>query len=172
LVELPRGRGTKRGLSGANLPTLIYVKAILTLPRQGQGMHGASNPAVVLVIDDEAVIRDMFQVILESAGYEVIAADSVAAGVTQYRDQSPRLVITDINMPGESGLAAIRQIRALDPQARIIAMSGGLDEVAMEEAAKAAGASSVLSKPFRRAHLLTMIAQELTRAPALAPTVH
>jgi CheY-like chemotaxis protein len=119
--------------------------------------------ARILLIDDDDIFRKMIRAMLVSAGYQVQEADSGESGLALYRQQPPDLVITDILMPDMEGLETIRALVALDPQIRIIAISGsspGWVEDYLEDAA-AFGARRVLQKPVTLNQLLTAVAEVL-----------
>jgi CheY-like chemotaxis protein len=113
----------------------------------------------VLVIDDEAPMREMVRTILEAARIEVIEAMDGVSGLALFREHRPPLVITDILMPNKDGIEAMREIRAVDPNVRIIAMSGGgrAKYTDFLNVAKEFGAVETLTKPFRRDELLTAV---------------
>jgi DNA-binding NtrC family response regulator len=81
---------------------------------------------LILVVDDEASIRDICQVTLETFGYRVVTASDGTEAVVQFtqRMNEIRLVITDMMMPFMDGRVTIRALSKLNPQIRIIASSG------------------------------------------------
>ena len=117
----------------------------------------------ILVIDDDPIIREAVADWLHAAGYGVRTAADGSAGLAAVRFAPPRLVITDIHMPGTNGTAVISDLKQHYPQVAIIAISGlfnsgqGLDA----EAAIALGAARALAKPFKRAELLRDLAELL-----------
>jgi CheY-like chemotaxis protein len=104
----------------------------------------------ILVIDDDAVVRETIIQVLESEGYLVVSAEDGRRGLACYRNEAPDLVITDIIMPEMEGLQALAQIRDLNPAAKMIAISGGarIGNTDFLEIARLLGASDVISKPF------------------------
>ena len=80
--------------------------------------------ALILVIDDDASIREMLRVILTASGHQVLTANDGMAGLQLFRAEPTDLVFVDMMMP-HSGLGAIRVLRSQFPNLRIIAMSGG-----------------------------------------------
>jgi DNA-binding NtrC family response regulator len=119
----------------------------------------------ILVIDDEPGMRKTIRAMLEGAAYRVLEAPDDAAGIKLYQEHVPRLVITDILMLDKDGLETVREIRKLDPKARIIAMSGG-GRTARADFLKVAerdGAMDSLKKPFRRNELLAAVERALAR---------
>jgi CheY-like chemotaxis protein len=120
--------------------------------------------ALILVIDDEAAIRQMIRRILERAGYSVIEAPGGRAGIKLLRNQPVDLVMTDIIMPDMEGIETILQIRRDFPAIRILAMSGGgaakVSSVYLDAALKL-GADAILPKPFRASALCDLVNQLL-----------
>jgi len=123
----------------------------------------------VLVIDDEAQIRESIQQVLSRVGFTVTTAGDGAAGVSDFFAQPVDVVIVDIIMPRSNGIEVINQIRAQFPCARILAISGGgnfsslgykpgtITTEAYLASATQAGADAVLSKPFRRDELIATV---------------
>jgi len=115
----------------------------------------------VLLIDDEAMIRNVMRAQLESVKLEVTEACDGREGVARYRKQRFDLVITDIIMPDQEGIATIRDIRSIDPNAKIVAMSGGGRRHNFEflDYTQKLGAMASLQKPFTRQQLLETVAR-------------
>ena len=119
----------------------------------------------ILVIDDNPDIRKVVRQCLEDAGYEVIEAPDGAAGLTMFDRQTMDLVITDLHMPELGGLATIVELRRKVPTAKIIAISGGGDEVQYGDElsyAKKLGALRTLKKPFRLPEMLNAVEEVLS----------
>jgi len=104
----------------------------------------------ILVIDDDVIVRETIVQILESEGYAVVSADDGKRGVALFRSERPDLVITDIIMPEKEGIQTITEIRAMTPDAKVIAISGGgrIGNTDFLKIARLLGASDVISKPF------------------------
>ncbi|MCX7043902.1 MAG: response regulator [Candidatus Sumerlaeota bacterium] len=117
----------------------------------------------ILVIDDEEQVRKTLQLILEQAGYEVIGAPDGNVGIELFRKNPTDLVITDLLMPEKEGLETIMEIRRDFPDAKIIAISGGGREGALNflAVAQKMGAAATLSKPFERKQLLEAVTKVL-----------
>ena len=122
--------------------------------------------ALVLVIDDSSVVRDLVRGMLEHAGHSVVDANDGDAGVRLFNQQRPDLVITDLVMPNKEGIETIREIRQSKSDAKVIAMSGGSSQQAGRylNAAKKLGADAVLGKPFTAAELLALVRQLLAQS--------
>jgi DNA-binding response OmpR family regulator len=113
----------------------------------------------VLVIDDEAGLRQTIRRMLEIAGHEVTEAENGRVGVEAYRLRPTDVVVTDIIMPQKEGIETIREIRALDPNVRIVAISGGGRRQNMDflRIAGKLGATITLAKPFRKDELIACV---------------
>lgn len=153
-VESEVGKGTqfKVFLPAVATQSLTPV-ANLSVP-QGQGQ-------TVLVVDDEAAVREMLQTALETHNYQVITARDGAEAIQLYTQQSAAisLVLTDLMMPGVNGTVAIQVLQRINPQIKIILMSGLLPQ---ENAYNAANRQwPLLMKPFTTPELLWMIHDQL-----------
>jgi len=119
--------------------------------------------ARILIIDDEAMIRDLLVNILEREGYETITASGGKDGIKIYRENPADLIITDLLMPEKDGLETIMELRREFQDVKIIAMSGGgkVDPDTYLQIAKTMGAIKTISKPFERKELLKTIQEIL-----------
>jgi two-component system response regulator HydG len=109
----------------------------------------------ILIVDDEKGIRDFLcKAILKYSGSIVEAVSSVSDAIKKFEKKPYNVLITDINMPGTSGLFLIRYVKKLFPGCMIIAMSTAGSQ--LEEAEKI-GASFCLSKPFTISEVLEKI---------------
>jgi two-component system, chemotaxis family, chemotaxis protein CheY len=106
--------------------------------------------AKILVIDDDAIVRETVIQVLEDHGHQVRSAEDGRRGVAAFRAERPDLVITDIIMPEQEGIQTITEIRALAPGAKIIAISGGgrIGNADFLKMARHLGAADVVAKPF------------------------
>jgi DNA-binding NtrC family response regulator len=116
--------------------------------------------ADILVIDDDAIMRDLIVDWLEGAGYKVHKASDCRAACTAL-ERSPALVVSDMWMPGACGAAAIAYFKEKAPGTRVIAVSGhfGSGQGCTEQDAVGAGAERALAKPVKRAELLAAVAE-------------
>ena len=114
----------------------------------------------ILVIDDDAIMRDLIVDWLEAAGYAVRKATDCGSASAAL-EAHPALVVTDMWMPGPCGAEAIRWMREKNPGMQLIAISGhfGSGQGCTEEAACAAGAARTLAKPVKRADLLAAVTE-------------
>ena len=83
----------------------------------------------VLVVDDEPAVRTCLTILLESVGYDVDAAQDGIEALLLISTNTPDIVISDLNMPGMSGVDLLSEIRRRFPQVVTIAMSGAYENV-------------------------------------------
>lgn len=112
--------------------------------------------ARILVIDDEPDICETLDVVLSLAGYEVVTAKSGDDGIARAEQQPFQLVITDLLMPGTSGVDTLAAMKRIDPRTAVIVVSGYASE---EEAlrCRTEGAARILDKPFQLDDLLQVV---------------
>ena len=114
----------------------------------------------ILIIEDDAIMREALAEWLEGAGYGVRKAADGTAGLAAVKFAVPTLVVTDIHMPGTSGATVIAELKQRCPETPVIAISclfnsgHGMDA----DAAIALGAARALAKPFKRGELLRAVA--------------
>jgi len=113
----------------------------------------------VLVIDDDPVICQVMRRVLERRGYDVATAPDGQSGLGRFAQLQPDLVIVDILMPGKEGIATILELRETNPDARILAMTGGgsFNSGEVLRIAELVGADNSLEKPFRPAELVASV---------------
>ncbi len=119
--------------------------------------------ARVLVIDDDKLMCLALAKMLMAEGYVVEQAGDGDEGLRLYRQNPFDVVVTDMIMPDKEGIQIIRELRKLDPNIRIIAMSGGGRGGATDylKWAKLMGAKRCLSKPIKREELVGAVAEVL-----------
>ncbi len=101
----------------------------------------------LLVIDDDAMVRQSIMAFLQDAGYRVHAEPSGAAGIDWFRRHKPDLVLTDLRMPDCDGLTILRMVKEIDPDVPVIVISGmGMVNDVAE--ALRLGAADYLVKPL------------------------
>lgn len=120
----------------------------------------------ILVIDDDLAMRSLISQVLARSGYEVETAEEGSEGLQLLSRSRFDLVISDIIMPGMEGIETIREIRALYPGLKIIAISGGgsIGEARILEYARLIGAHRVFNKPPDIPNLLAEIPSLLASA--------
>ncbi len=118
----------------------------------------------ILIVDDAAFMREMLCDLLTEEGYQIAAqaADGDEA-VAAYAEHSPDLVMLDIVMPRKSGLEALREIVAHDPEAKVVMCSAlGQESLVME--ALEAGAKDFVVKPFKPDRAIDVIKKVLSKS--------
>ncbi len=120
-------------------------------------------PDRILVIDDEAQITRVLRAALSAQGYDVRTANDPDEGLQVFRDWPPDLVITDLMMPGISGVEVCRAIRSKG-DTPVLVLSVREHERSKVEALDA-GADDYVTKPFSIQELLARVRAHLRRAP-------
>lgn len=126
--------------------------------------------ARMLVIDDEDSIRKLLHTVLKRKGHEVFLADSGQKGINMFERTRPLITILDLRLPDVDGIEVLSRLRAIDPQACVIMMTGFATEEA-EEKALALGADDFLQKGFSLFELgeaLRRVMVCMNKDPALA----
>lgn len=117
--------------------------------------------ARILVVDDAAFMRMMIKDILVKNGFEI--AGEAANGnesILKYQELRPDVVTMDITMPEMDGITAVREIRKIDPNARII-MCSAMGQQAMVLDAIQAGARDFIVKPFQEDRVIDAVKKVL-----------
>jgi len=161
-VESQPGRGSLFQLhlpAHATAAAPVSPDALPADPPRGEG-------ELILVVDDESLIRSVTQRTLEAFGYRVILAADGARAISQFvlRRSDVALILTDMMMPVMDGSALMGAVHRLDPELPIIAFSG------LESSGKVAEASSLgvthfLPKPYSTVSLLSLIKRVLRESP-------
>lgn len=150
-VKSELGRGTEFRIYFPAVVAKAAARAGVVKPRPPRGQG-----ETILVIDDEANVREITSAILRAYGYRVLAASNGPDGLALYREHRAevRAVLTDMMMPAMQGEEVIRELRLLTPDVRVVAMSGVLLE--RTGVIETPGPLAFLAKP--------MTADELVRA--------
>ncbi|MDI6823426.1 MAG: response regulator [Bacillota bacterium] len=112
--------------------------------------------AKVLVADDAAFMRMKLSNLLRQAGHEVLEANNGLEALEVYEAQKPDLVFMDITMPEMDGIEALKRLRALDPEARVV-MCTALGQQSMVIEAVKSGAKDFIVKPFQPERVLQAV---------------
>ena len=124
---------------------------------------------LILIVDDEALIREATQAVLEKHGYRVVTAGTGEEAIQMFirHRVAIRLVLTDVMMPGMGGLALIRSLRVLEPGIRVVA-SSGMDQEEKQAELAALGIREILAKPYTQVQLLKTLERALARKNGIA----
>ncbi|KKM12318.1 chemotaxis protein CheY [Clostridiales bacterium PH28_bin88] len=115
----------------------------------------------VLIVDDAAFMRMMIKDILTKNGYEVVGeGENGLRAVQLYQELRPDIVTMDITMPEMDGIVAVKEIKKLDPGARIIMCSAMGQQMMVMEAIQA-GARDFIVKPFQQERVLQALDKAL-----------
>jgi two-component system cell cycle sensor histidine kinase/response regulator CckA len=153
------------------VPADAPLSAVAPWPGRRLDPGGADTPPpaaaarTILLVDDEAMIRDLARAVLEQSGYQVLTADDGVEAVEVFDRERGRvaLVILDVTMPRMSGRDAFREMVRLDPSARVLFSTG----YSAEDIVELDGAVGLLSKPYRPDELLAAVREALAAAPAV-----
>lgn len=118
------------------------------------------QPATILVVDDESVIRELCEKALRE--YRVLQAGSCKEALSIYEQESVDLILTDVMMPGGTGLDLLRQVKVTDPIAVVIIMTGFVEKDIILGALKE-GADDFINKPLNLLQLKTAVEKALAR---------
>lgn len=133
-------------------------------------MTAPSDLPQVLVIDDEIGPRESLRMLLKP-NYQVYTTDSVEAGIKLLKEKRPDAIISDIRMPGTTGIDGLRRIREIDPHVAVIMLTGfGALETAQE--ALRLGANDYISKPFDAREMREVIGRNVERTRLHRVTEH
>ena len=125
--------------------------------------------ASILVIDDERSFLKMLHGMLSAVGHQVDVAEDGPGGFAKFRESKHDLVITDIFMPGQNGIATIESIREVRADVKVIAVSGGGNPSPLDlgsrmdylEVAQRRGADRILRKPFEWEEVVDVVEEVL-----------
>lgn len=115
----------------------------------------------ILLVDDAAFMRMMIKDILTKNGFEVVGeAENGAKAIEKYKELTPSLVIMDITMPEVDGIQAVKAIKEINADAKII-MCSAMGQQAMVIEAIQAGAKDFIVKPFQADRVIEAVKKVL-----------
>ena len=155
---------------GAGTTVEVLLPATTKAPRVAEPPTGGGDAgagARILVVEDEDPVRAVVVRLLESWGHCVAQAESGedALALLQGKEERFDLLLTDVMMPGMTGLELATRVRAMTPDQAVLFMSGYSQELL---AGGTAGLGPVLSKPFGAPALRSAVASALRSPSALA----
>jgi DNA-binding response OmpR family regulator len=121
---------------------------------------------LVLVVDDDEVVRKVVRMVLEADDFEVVEAANGPDALASVASEHPPLMVLDVMMPGMDG---IEVLRSLPPDVKVLMLTAR-DDAATEAASRAAGAADFLAKPFSSVELLDHVERLVHGQPASAAT--
>ena len=124
--------------------------------------NNLNEDKLILVIDDEDMLRDVLKEVLEMVGFSALFASSGRAGIQLFEENRGRvqLILMDILMPEMSGLETHKEIKAIDPDMKFIFMSGFPDKDALS-LRELVGEYVFVKKPFSVKEIVSHIKQVL-----------
>jgi DNA-binding NtrC family response regulator len=125
-----------------------------------------SPEPTILVVDDNEDLLETFALILKRRGFAVETAGNGAAAIAKFRERDFDVTLMDIVMPEVDGVAALRKIREIEPDAPVILMTAYSDEE-MLRTARDEGVRCILSKPIRIDMLIQIISEATAAKPIL-----
>jgi DNA-binding NtrC family response regulator len=135
------------------------------ISRSSQAVRESSTAGVVLIIDDEAAIRESLQTLLELEGYQVDVAVDGGEGLSQMAAHPYDLVLLDFALPDRNGIEILREIRSRDSEISVIMITAyGTVENAVN--AMQAGATNFIQKPWDNEKLLADVRAAIGRRKA------
>jgi two-component system chemotaxis response regulator CheY len=118
----------------------------------------------LLIADDAAIIREMIKDAALKAGWEVVAqANNGQAAIEMYQEFRPDVCTLDLVMPEYDGMHALRGIKAIDPDAKVIVVSA-LEQKSVLKDTFSMGASDFIVKPFQQSALINTLEQLVAEA--------
>ncbi|NLV77568.1 MAG: response regulator [Tissierellia bacterium] len=116
----------------------------------------------ILIVDDASFMRMMIKDILTKNGFEVVGeAENGAKAIEKFKELNPELVIMDITMPEMDGIQAVKEIKNIDKDAKIV-MCSAMGQQAMVIEAIQAGAKDFIVKPFQADRVIEAVKKVLS----------
>lgn len=125
----------------------------------------------ILVVDDEAVIREGLRRILEGEGFQIETFATGRLAIERMQEQDFALVITDLKMPGMSGMEVLKSIKILQPEVPVIIITGYSTVDTAVETMKS-GAVDYIAKPFTPEQIIEKVNKALEQKVVLLDTIY
>jgi signal transduction histidine kinase/ActR/RegA family two-component response regulator len=169
-------RGHKGGIrvysepgKGTTIKVLLPAAAGAALPTTGgpvgaEAAEGGPGHGLILVVDDEEIVRETTRLMLEENGFSVLSANDGVEAVELYRGRAGEIaaVLLDMTMPRMGGEEAFRELRRIDPTVAVILSSGFTEQEALNHFA-GKGLAGFLQKPYRARELAAAVRVAIAR---------
>ena len=120
----------------------------------------------IMIVDDSLIIRIRLRDLFESIGFKVVAeAESGEKAISKFKEIRPDIVTMDIILPGIDGIEVVEKLIEIDPEVKIIMLSGAAQRAMVVKAVKA-GALNYIIKPFNEAKVIKVVYEVLGLDPA------
>ncbi len=121
-----------------------------------------AEKTVILVVDDEEVIRNMVKDFLTKKGYEVILASDGPEAMEKFQQNEGQvdLVLLDMVLPGKSGMETLEDLRKINPRIKAILTSGYIQNISENDLED--GVTAFLQKPFSITHLIQKVEEMMS----------
>ncbi len=129
-------------------------------PRQAKEEGADTGTPRLLIVDDDAQIRQLLKFYFESKGFETIMAQSGEEALEKLKSENPSMVLLDVTMPGMDGLLTLKKMKEINPQIGIV-MATGLQDEAIAKKAADLGAYAYVMKPFDMKYLELVVTTRL-----------
>jgi PAS domain S-box-containing protein len=163
IVRSHRGAIRVKSAPGEGTVFLVLFPAAPEAPIERKKKPGARDPELtgtptILVVDDEGVVLRTARFALESRGYSILAAESGPTAIDLFRVEKERisLIVLDLSMPGMSGQQTLGQLRAIQPDVRVL-VSSGYSEAEVRRVFEGADVQGFLQKPYTVAQLVEKV---------------
>ncbi len=122
---------------------------VTSQPADAQALNAPEGTGIVLVIEDEEMLREIVRAVAGSKGYDVVSARDGEEGIQLFSQLGSEIggVISDLGLPGISGFETLEKIRSLDPAVKLVAASGYVDPETATKLVKI-GVTQILHKPY------------------------
>lgn len=110
----------------------------------------------ILIVDDSSLSRRILTKIISREGREIIEANNGLAAIELFSIEKPDLVFLDLNMPDLPGLEVLKNIKEINPEAKIVVATADLQEITKKLALES-GAFAIINKPFNENEVQALI---------------
>ena len=115
----------------------------------------------ILIVDDEPLVREILREVLREAGYRVTDVASAAEALPRVRDDTPDLIVTDLQLEEMDGFAFIEQARQIAPKVPVVLLTGVLFDAAVSRRLGEEKVSGYIPKTAPLDHLLAEVKRHL-----------